>query len=171
MYSALLFAMAYVLPFLTMNIPEIGSMLCPMHIPVLICGFVCGPLWGAAVGASVPIVRSLTVFMPPLYPDAAAMAFELAAYGILTGIFYRIFPKKTGYIYVTLIISMLGGRIVWGAARYVMSVVSAAKFGFAAFWTGAVITALPGIALQIVLVPAVIYALDRARLILRDKTK
>ncbi len=165
-YSALLFAMAYVLPFLTANIPEVGSMLCPMHIPVLICGFVCGPVWGLAVGATVPIVRSLTIHMPPLYPVASAMAFELAVYGFATGVLYRMFPKKIGYTYATLIISMTAGRLVWGAVRLVMAGISDMEFGFAAFVSGAVTTAIPGIILQIVIVPALIYALEKGRFIL-----
>lgn len=169
-YSALLFAMAYVLPYLTANIPEIGTMLCPMHVPVFICGFVCGPVWGGAVGELVPFVRSLTIAMPPLYPTAAAMSFELASYGILSGILYRVLPRKTGFIYVTLLVSMMGGRVVWGAARYVMSVVSQTEFGFAAFVSGAITTSLPGTVVQLVLLPAVIYALERAGLIPRDRS-
>ncbi len=166
-YSALLLAMAYILPFLTANIPEIGSMLCPMHIPVLLCGFVCGPWWGLTVGAAAPLFRSLTLQMPPLYPAASAMAFELAVYGLMTGILYRAFPKKIQYAYLSLIISMIAGRLVWGAARYVMSGLSNSEFGLAAFWSGAVTTAIPGIILQIVLVPVLVYALEKGKLILK----
>ena len=72
--SALCLALAYVLPFLTGQIPEIGAMLCPLHIPVLLCGFVCGPAWGAAVGFIAPLLRSLTLGMPPLFPTAVCMA-------------------------------------------------------------------------------------------------
>lgn len=166
-YSALLLAMAYVLPFLTANIPEIGSMLCPMHIPVLLCGFVCGPWWGLTVGAAAPLLRSLTIHMPPLYPAAAAMAFELAVYGLVTGILYRVFPKKVQYTYLSLVISMIAGRLVWGAARLVMAGISNSEFGLAAFWSGAVTTAIPGIVLQIVLIPVLVYALEKGKLILK----
>ncbi len=165
-YSALLLAMAYVLPFLTANIPEIGSMLCPMHIPVLLCGFVCGPVWGLTVGAAAPLLRSLTIHMPPLYPAASAMAFELAVYGFATGVLYRMFPKRIGYTYAALIISMVAGRLVWGAARLIMAGISDMDFGFAAFISGAVTTAIPGIILQIVIVPALIYALEKGNFIL-----
>lgn len=161
----MLLAMAYVLPFLTANIPEIGQMLCPMHIPVLICGFVCGPLWGAVVGVTAPLLRSFILGMPPLFPAASAMAFELAVYGIVTGILYRTFPKKIPYIYATLFISMIAGRVVWGLARYIMAGLSNSEFGLAMFWSGAFTTAIPGIILQIVLVPAVVYALGKAKLI------
>ena len=92
-YSALYLAIALVLPFLTGQIPEIGSMLCPMHIPALLCGFVCGWPWGLAVGFVSPLLRSLLFGMPTAY-TAAAMAFELAAYGAVSGILYRIFPPQ-----------------------------------------------------------------------------
>ena len=71
--AALFLALAYVMPFLTGQIPEIGSMLCPLHIPVLLSGFVCGPLWGAVVGFVAPLLRSLTLGMPPLFPTAACI--------------------------------------------------------------------------------------------------
>ena len=83
--SALFLSIALVLPFLTGQIPEIGSMLCPMHIPVLLCGFFCGPVWGLMVGAIAPVLRSFTLGMPPMFPTAFCMAFELAAYGLVAG--------------------------------------------------------------------------------------
>ena len=84
-YSAACLALALVLPFVTGNIPDIGNMLCPMHIPVLLCGFLCGGFWGTAVGAVAPILRSLIFGRPYLYPAALAMMFELAIYGLLAG--------------------------------------------------------------------------------------
>lgn len=62
-YSALFLALAMVLPFLTGQIPEIGSMLCPMHIPALLCGFMCGWPWGLAVGFISPFFLQLPVSM------------------------------------------------------------------------------------------------------------
>ena len=96
--AALFLALAYVLPFLTGQIPEIGSMLCPMHLPVLLCGFICGPIWGMVVGLVVPIFRSLTLGMPALLPTALCMTFELAAYGAVTGIMHRVLPRKKPFI-------------------------------------------------------------------------
>ena len=167
-YAALFLALALVLPFLTGQIPEIGSMLSPMHIPVLLCGFVCGWPWGMAVGAIAPILRSLIFSMPRMYPTAVAMMFELAAYGALAGILYRLLPKKNWSIYVSLILSMLGGRIVWGLAQYVLMSLQKAPFTFAIFLSGAVTTAVPGIVLHIVLIPIVVMVLQRAQLILND---
>ncbi len=93
-YSALFLALALVLPFLTGQIQTFGQMLAPMHLPVLLCGFVCGPVWGLAVGAVAPLLRSLLFGMPPMFPTAVAMAFELAAYGLFTGLFYRLLSAR-----------------------------------------------------------------------------
>ena len=95
--SALCLALAYVMPFLTGQVPEIGSMLCPMHIPVLLCGFICGWKWGLGVGFIAPLFRSLSLGMPPLFPTALCMAFELAAYGAIAGIMHKHLPKKKQY--------------------------------------------------------------------------
>lgn len=163
--AAMFLALAYVLPFLTGQVPQIGSMLCPMHIPVIICGFVCGAPWGLIVGFAAPLLRSLTLGMPVFFPKAVSMAFELAAYGLLSGILYRVFPKKKIYIYLTLISSMLIGRMVWGAVHFACMGFDVTKFGFSTFWAGAVSNALPGIILQIVIIPVVIILLEKTRLI------
>lgn len=167
-YAALCLALAMVLPFLTGQIPQIGQALSPMHIPVFLCGFLCGWPWGLAVGFIAPLLRSALFGMPAFFPSACAMAFELATYGFLSGLLYKLLPKKTGYIYVTLLISMIGGRIVWGVARYIFAGVQGSDFTFAAFLAGAVTNAIPGIILHIVLVPLIIVALKRARLILNE---
>ena len=116
--SAIFLALAYVLPFLTGQIPQIGATLCPMHIPVLLCGFICGWKYGLIVGLIAPLLRSFTLGMPPLFPTALCMSFELAAYGLLSGLTLQILPKKKLYIYLSLIIAMLGGRFVWGIAMF-----------------------------------------------------
>lgn len=163
--AAMFLALAFVMPFLTGQIQQIGSMLCPMHIPVILCGFVCGGPWGLAVGFIAPLLRSFTIGMPPIYPVAFAMAFELAAYGLISGILYRVFPKKNGYIYLSLIFSMVIGRLVWGAVQFCCMGLDASKFGFAAFWAGAVANALPGIVLQIILIPVIVMLLEKTKLI------
>ena len=162
--SGMFLALAYVLPFFTGQIPEIGSMLCPMHIPVLICGFVCGWQYAALVGAIAPILRSVIAGMPPMYPIALEMMFELAAYGLFSGLLYKIFPKKNAYIYPALIISMLAGRCVWGVARLIMSGVSGTEFTFAMFMAGAFTNALPAIIIHILLIPPVVMALNKSGL-------
>ena len=164
-YAALCLALAIVLPFLVGQIPQIGQALCPMHIPVLLCGFLCGWPWGLAIGFIAPLLRSVLFGMPAFFPNACAMAFELAAYGALTGLLYRALPKKPGYIYVTLIAAMIGGRIVWGVVSYIFAGVQGTGFTFAAFIAGVVTGSVPGIILHIVLVPLIVIALQKANLV------
>lgn len=167
-YAALCLALAMVLPFLTGHIPQIGKALSPMHIPVFLCGFLCGWPWGLAIGFIAPFLRSALFGMPAIYPGACAMAFELATYGFLSGLLYKKLPKKTVNIYLTLLISMLCGRIVWGIARYILAGIDGSEFTFAAFVAGSVTNAIPGIILHIVLIPLVIMALKRAKLMLNE---
>ncbi len=163
-YSALCLALALVLPFLTGQIPQIGSALCPMHIPVLLCGFLCGWPWGLAVGFIAPLLRSVIFGMPVMIPGAVAMAFELATYGAVAGFLYRKFPKKLPGIYVSLLIAMIVGRIVWGIARLILAGIVGNGFTFTMFISGAITTAIPGIIAQLVLIPAIVYAMGRAGL-------
>ncbi len=167
-YSAVCVALAMVLPLLTGQIPQIGSALSPMHIPVFLCGFLCGWPWGLVVGFICPLLRSVIFGMPPIFPTATAMAFELAAYGFLSGLLYKRLPKTTANIYVTLIAAMIGGRIVWGIVRYILAGVQGSEFTFAAFLAGAVTNAIPGIILHIVLIPLIILALKKADLVLNE---
>ena len=164
--SALFLALAYVLPFLTGQIPEIGAMLCPMHIPVLLCGFICGWPWGLGVGIAAPIMRSLlTGGFPPMFPTAVCMAFELAAYGAVAGMMHRIFPKKKPFIYCSLLTAMLAGRLIWGLAMFICTGAVGGSFTFAAFLAGAVTNAIPGILIQLVVIPILVALLDHPKLL------
>lgn len=163
--SALMLALSYILPNFTGNIPLIGSMLLPMHLPVLLCGFLCGGPYGAAVGFLAPLMRSAILGMPPRFPVAIAMAFEMAAYGLLSGTLYRVLPKGPGGIYGALIGSMLCGRIVWGGVMMVLLFNSGTPFTFSAFLAGAFTNAIPGILLQLVVIPPLVLALRRSNLI------
>ena len=154
-------ALAYVMPFLTGQIPEIGSMLCPMHIPVLLCGFICGWKWGLGVGFIAPLLRSLTLGMPPIFPTAVCMAFELATYGFISGIMHRLLPKKKYYIYASLLISMIVGRILWGIVMVICMGIKGGVFTFGAFIAASVTNAIPGIIVQLVLIPALVILLER----------
>ena len=167
--AALFLALAYTIPYLTGQIPEIGSMLCPMHLPILLCGFLCGPWWGLSIGFIAPIFRSLTLGMPPLFPTALAMAFELAAYGFVAGYMHKILPRKKPYVLCSLITAMIVGRLVWGAAMLICLGISGGSFTFSAFLAGAVINAVPGIAAQIILVPTIVILIDNPKILnLRD---
>ena len=156
--SGMFLAMALLMPFLTGQIPQVGSMLCPMHIPVILCGFFCGGLWGLLVGAVAPILRSFLFGMPPLFPVAFCMMFELAVYGLVAGVLYRALPKKKWAVYGALACAMVLGRVVWGV---VMLFCIGGGFGMEAFLAGAVTTALPGIVLQLVLIPVIVIAMEK----------
>ena len=156
--SALFIAIGLVMPFITMQVPQIGSMLLPMHLPVLIGGFVLGGPHGALVGFITPLLRSTIFSMPPM-ATAIPMAFELATYGFVTGFVYRKVSKNLVGIYVALIIAMLVGRLVWG-------VVSAVLYGnmtLAAFIASGFTNALPGILLQLILVPVLVRMLQKVK--------
>lgn len=160
--SGLFIALGMVLPFFTGQIPEIGGMLLPMHIPVLICGYVCGWQSGLMVGFIVPILRSLILGMPPMFPKAVTMAVELAVYGAMTGILYKKLPKNTLGIYLSLIGSMLAGRIAWGLAAIPIYGLAGVEFGRELFLAGAFLEAIPGIVLQLILIPLVMIGLKKA---------
>lgn len=161
--AAMFLALGIVMPFITGQIPEVGSMLLPMHLPVLICGFVCGWKYGLAVGFVVPLLRSVMFGMPPLMPTATCMAFELAAYGACTGLLYAALPKNNVSVYVSLLGAMAIGRIVWGAVSMVVYGVMGNAFSMQMFMAGAFLNAVPGIVMQIVLIPVIIMALKKAR--------
>ena len=171
-YSALYLAIAMVLPLITGQIPEIGKALCPMHIPVLLCGFVCGWPWGLAVGLIAPVMRSVIFGMPAMVPGAAAMSFELAIYGGAAGWLHSRLPDNPGLIWAELLTAMILGRVVWGAARLVIAGVTGNAFTWTLFISGAVTTAVPGIILHLVLIPILVIAMEKAGLSLnRGKRK
>lgn len=162
--SAMFLALGLVLPFVTGQIPQIGNMLLPMHIPVLLCGLICGWQYGGLVGFICPLLRSALFSAPPM-PGAVGMAFELCAYGVIVGVLYGRSKWKCVFsLYRSLIIAMIGGRVVWGIARVIMVGAMNVPFGWEAFISGALLTAIPGIILQLNLIPAIMVALDRAKL-------
>lgn len=163
--AAMFLALALVLPFLTGQIQQLGNALCPMHIPVILCGFFCGPWYALAVGFIAPVLRFALFGMPVLMPIGVAMCFELATYGFMTGILYKWLPRKKRYIYVALIGAMICGRVVWGAARVVLLGLGKYEFGWAAFMSGAFLNAIPGIILQLALIPVIVMVLEKRQAI------
>lgn len=161
--SALCLGLSLVLPLLTGQIQQIGNMLCPMHLPVLLCGFVCGGLWGGVVGFVAPILRYLIFGMPPVFPLGISMAFELCTYGAISGLLYHKFPKTPRWLYFSLLTAMISGRVVWGLVRFLLAGLSGSEFPFSMFLSGALTSAIPGIVLQILLIPVIVMALDKAR--------
>ena len=145
--AAMFLALALVLPFLTGQIPQIGGMLLPMHLPVFLCGLICGWQYGAVVGFVAPLMRMALFGMPPLVA-AVAMAFELAAYGGIAGFLYnRSRWQCVVALYRALLAAMVGGRIVWAAVRVVMTGVASVPFTWQIFLTEALVNAIPGIIL------------------------
>ena len=141
-------------------------MLLPMHLPVLVCGLICGWQYGAVVGFVLPLLRFVLFGMPPIYPMGISMAFELAAYGFLAGWLYSHSRWQCIIsLYRCLIAAMVGGRLVWGAVRVLLSGVAGQAFTWEMFLSGALLTAVPGIILQLTLIPALMLALDRTGLV------
>lgn len=164
--AAMFLALCMVMPFLTGQIPQIGSMLLPMHLPVLLCGLICGWKYGLAVGVIAPIMRSLIFGMPPMFPSAITMAFELATYGFVIGwLFAHAKWQCIKSLYRCMIVAMLAGRLVWGIVSAVVVGVWGEGFTFAAFLAGAFTNAIPGIILQLLLVPAIMLLLHKTHLV------
>ena len=162
-YTSLFIALGLILPFLTGQVPQIGNMLCPMHIPVLLCGFLCGWPWGLLAGLIVPVLRSFLFIMPALFPAAVCMAFELGTYGMVAGLLHKKLPQKPWNVYVSLFSAMITGRIVWGVAMSICMGFTGQAFGMAAFLAGAVTNAVPGILVQIVLIPVIVSTLEKEK--------
>jgi riboflavin transporter FmnP len=141
---------------LTWHIPQLAMALSPMHIPVLLCAFLCGSYYAVAIGAVAPLLRFMLFGLPPIFPMGTAMCFELAIYGLVAGLMYKKLPKKKLFVFVSLITAMLCGRVVWGVA---MAVQLGARFSWGAFVAGAFTNAIPGILLHIVLIPSIVFVL------------
>ncbi|MBR6782849.1 MAG: ECF transporter S component [Clostridia bacterium] len=158
--AAMFLTIGLVLPFFTGQIQQIGNMLLPMHIPVLLCGLLCGWQYGALIGAILPLLRFVLFGMPVLYPNGLAMSVELCVYGLAIGFIYGMF-KKQGLIpvYISLVIAMILGRIVWGGSMTVLLSMQDNTFTSTAFLSGAVLNAIPGIILQLLLIPAIMTSL------------
>ena len=157
-------ALCLVLPFLTGQIPQIGSALCPMHLPVLLAGFLCGPWWAMLVGITAPLLRHLLFSMPPL-TTAIAMSFELAAYGAVSGLVWYKSKRNLEGIYIALLAAMVSGRILWGIVMMLLTGAAGSTFTWTMFLAGAITKALPGILLQLILIPVLVTALRRANYI------
>lgn len=177
--SAMFMAIGLVLPFITGQIQQIGNMLLPMHIPVLLCGLICGWQYGAIVGFILPLLRYALFGMPPIFPTGVSMTFELAAYGAVIGLIMQRLSRKntTGNgknyvlnLYLALIGAMLAGRIVWGLVRFILAQATMQPFTLEMFMAGAFLTAVPGIIVQLILIPGIMAALKRAGVLNIDGT-
>ena len=162
--TAFFIAIAVLLPSVFHLFPGSGAIFLPMHIPVFLCGFICNPYYGAVCGIVSPVLSHLLTGMPA----AAAlpgMIFELTAYGALSGLFFRFFKKFRLIIriYASLLPTMLCGRVIYGllngfiflSGKYTLSIWVAAAF----------VTALPGIVIQLSLIPSILLLLKKGKLL------
>ena len=164
--SAMFLAIGMLLPFLTGQIPQIGNMMLPMHIPVLLCGLICGWQYGAVLGFILPLLRYLIFGMPVLFPTGFAMAFEMMTYGLVIGLMYGLSRWKCIVsLYRSLITAMIAGRLVWAFAEMILLGISGGALTMKMFLASAFFNAVPGIIIQLVLIPAVMAALNRTGLV------
>ena len=162
--AALCVALGVVLPVAFHSIPNAGSVLLPMHIPVLLCGLVCGPVYGLLSGILTPLLSSMIPGMPPM-AYLPSMLCELAAYGLVSGLVWRRVKHTLPMMYAALVTAMVAGRLVWGAVRFVLAGLTGSSFPFSAFLSGALLTAVPGIIAQLILIPLILTALQKAKVI------
>ena len=160
-YAAICVALGVVLPIAFHSIQNAGSIFLPMHIPVLLCGLLCGPWYGLVCGVLAPLLSSVLTGMPPA-AILPSMIVELAVYGCTTGLFKKLFKNNI----VALVCAMLCGRVVAGLAK--AFIFNPGNYGIKAWVTGSFVTALPGIIIQLILIPVIMLALERAKLVPED---
>ena len=164
--AAMFLAIGLVLPLLTGQIPQIGNMLLPMHIPVFLCGLICGWQYGATVGFILPLLRYAIFGMPVLFPTGIAMSFELLTYGLVAGLLYGLSRWQCVIaLYRSMIAAMLVGRVVWGVVQMILLGITGDGFTWQMFMAGAFLNAIPGIIVQLILIPAIMVALNRTGLV------
>ncbi|MFV0351458.1 MAG: ECF transporter S component [Oscillospiraceae bacterium] len=162
--TALCIALGVVLPFAFHSIPNAGSVMLPMHIPVLLSGLLCGPLYGLAAGLLTPLLSSLITGMPPV-AYLPSMLCELAVYGLVAGLLIHFIKTKSSIanIYTALIGAMMCGRLVYGLLNAV--IFRAGEYSMVVWLTSAFVTSLPGIIIQLVVIPLIVIALRKAKLV------
>ena len=162
--TGMLMAVGILLPFATahgMGVP--GTVLLPMHIPVLLCGLLCGPLYGAVCGLLLPLLNSVLTGMPALYPMLPIMAAELLVYGLVSGLMLHKTPLgrwKFG-VYPAMLTAMVCGRVAYGLTFQLLLIVSG-QLKALTVWA-AIATGLPGIVVQLLLIPSIVLAVRRTR--------
>lgn len=160
-------ALCYVLP-IAFHAVALGSVLSPMHIPVLLCGIVCGPMYGLICGIVGPVLSSVLSAMPP----ATALIWmvpELAVYGLAAGLMMKYIPVKHFYakVYISLSLAMVAGRIAGGAASALFHLGTTGSYTMSMFIGSYVAGSLPGIVAHLILVPALVLALEKTKMIPR----
>ncbi len=159
--SAMFLALGIVLPMFIGQVPKLGSMLLPMHIPVFLCAYICGPKHGAVVGFVLPLLRTMLFGVPNLYPEAVAIAAEMTAYALVSGLIYAAFKRSAFGLYASLVSAMVLGRIVRCAVQLALLSIVGKAFVFDMFFSAVIIAGIPGIVLQLIFIPAVIFTAKR----------
>ena len=161
--TALMIALCVVLPIAFHSIPNGGSIFLPMHIPVLLCGLVCGWGYGGLCGLVGPLLSSLLTGMPPA-AILPGMMVECCVYGLVTGLMMRYVRtgKTTLDLYLSLVAAMLLGRVLSGIAK---ALIFTPGMSLAAWAAASFMTAIPGIIIQLVLIPLLVLALTKAKLL------
>lgn len=162
--TAVCIALCVVLPQAFHAVPNAGAIYLPMHIPVLLCGLICGWSYGLLCGLAGPALSALLTGMPPA-AVLPGMLVECGVYGLAAGLLMQLVRTKHLYadLYISLAAAMLLGRVVSGIAKAL--IFSAGSYSMASWVAGSFVTALPGIVIQLALLPSIVYALMRARLI------
>lgn len=161
--ASLCVALGVVLPVAVHWVPNAGSVLLPMHIPVLLCGLLCGPAYGLACGLLAPLLSSLITGMPPV-AYLPSMLCELAVYGFVAGLLICLVRTRSqaANVYIALIGAMLVGRAAYGAMNALIFRVG--EYSLQIWMAASFVTALPGIVIQLVLLPLIVLALRKAKL-------
>ena len=162
--TAMFIALGVALPQAFHAVPNAGSVFLPMHIPVLVAGFAVGPVFGLACGILTPLLSHLLFHMPPA-AVLPSMLCELAMYGLAAGFLSKMIKakKKVVKVFAVLILAMLAGRITYGILNAL--IFKAGSYSLQAWLSAAFITALPGIIIQLIVIPIVLLGLDKAKLI------
>ena len=160
--TAMFLSLGIVLPMLFGQVPQIGSMLLPMHIPVFLCAFICGCKYSVPMSFILPLLRTVLFSRPKMYPDAIAIAFELAVYALVAGIIFGVFSKKDlKAVYVSMLSAMILGRVVRILVQMALLGLKGEIFTLGAVFSSVVITGIPGIILQLIAVPLILFILKR----------
>lgn len=162
--TAVCIALCYVIPLMFHGIQNAGQIFCPMHIPVFICGLICGWPYGLLCGIAGPALSSALTGMPPI-AMLPSMMVELAVYGVAAGIMMKLVRTKNTYadLYISLIVAIICGRVLAGVAKAL--IFAKGSYTIATWVAGSVVTSWPGTVIQLVFIPTIVFALMKAHLI------
>ena len=162
--TAVCIALCYVIPLMFHGIQNAGNIFCPMHIPVFICGLICGWQYGLLCGIAGPALSSALSGMPPV-AVLPSMMVELAAYGTAAGLMMKLVRTKSTYadLYISLIVSIVCGRVLAGLAKAL--IFARGSYSMSAWIAGSVVTSWPGTVIQLVFIPTIVFALMKSHLI------